>query len=729
MLRSRLSAITVCLVASLLVSSMSISIPQAHNSLLSQETTGLQIVDRFGGTPCDAMPFREWLVVLNGSRLEIRDREYEIVDDLDLPSFGIEVDVAESGAALVCLSPCGLAVIAIDVLGTPELVHHIDYGRWKYPQMGDGFFCVQVEELEEIHIFDIRGDTVEEGPILDGYNPSVDGEKIAWLSDYDAFVWQVFSAEEPVLLQDNPYDLDFYYVHVRNNLCLSYSFGYFGRFSLTDISLVDISAVGSGGSPAVVETLDLGFRNVMAWNDAYLYLAILDDIDGGLEFRLLIYNTTDPMFVTYVGEVSDLSSLNIEEYDVISSNLESFVCLGMNFLEWWSIEGLQPQLIRKEYFSGYVSDLAFAGGIYDPIVWNALDLPGELGQRQWGYPFSEANLYPIIGDIDDIGRNESQMFYINGRTPSVYYYPRMQEFFFFNRFWRSENIVYATLRDFAIFHDGHVYKLEVIPHLVISTYHYETVLERWDLSNLTGPEIVFSFNVYENEPLLDYGAIDNGFFLGLEYSDDGSKLHVIDLTSFEGYRINLTLSSQEYPKLIKTHQELIFILSNSAIYTYKREGNWSEKSDIELVSYLPLPSSNFIISEGRILASNNTHFFSLLIDSNGHLSIEDTLILPLLTPPFITHPFSTWYTYDPGDILVNPDNGLIYRAGGTLGVWVLELMEFSTTTSTTTTTTTLTTTIDFEVPDNSWLGFILGTSIGIAAVAIMAILVRKSRPN
>jgi hypothetical protein len=674
------------------------------------------------------MPFREWLVVLNGSQLEIRSRDYQLVENLEMPSFGVELDVSESGDAVVCLSPCGLAIVTINDAGTAEIVDYVEHGRWKYPQMGDGFFCVQAEELEEIHVFEITEDGIEDGPILDGYNPSVDGNKIAWLNDYEAFVWHVFSAEEPVLLQDNPYDLYFSYVRVLGNLCLSYSYGYVGRYFRTDVSLVDISAVGSGGSPEAVEQMNIQLRNLMAWNDEYLYLTVLVYFGDRPVYRLRIFNVTEPWHITYVGDVTVPLFSNIEHHDVISSNSVSFVCVGINFLEWWGIEDVQPQLIQKEYFPGYVSDLVYAGGVYDPIVWNAFDLPGEAGQRDWGYPFSEANLYPIIGDIDDMGRNESQVFYMSGSTPLMYYAPRMEEFFFFNRFWQPSGTFYMSLiRDYAIFHEGYLYKLERIPHVVISTYHYETVLERWDLSNLTAPEILFSFNVYEDEPFLRYGAIDNGFFIGFDYSDDGSKLHVVDLSSLEAYRVNLTLPSQEYPYLVKTFHEFIFILCGSGIYTYKRDSTWARQGDVELVSHLPLSVSNFIVTETHLLASNCTHFFSLYINSNGHLSIENSIILPMLTPPFKSHTLERFYSHDRGDILVNPENGLIYRAGGTLGVWVLEFTSETTITSSITTTTTSTTTTDFGALDNPWPRFILGTSLGIASIIILAVLARKHR--
>ncbi len=664
------------------------STPQFHHN---QST--LEIVNRVGGAPSDAIPLGDWLIVAVANRLEVRSSAFEILSELVLPLPAAELDTLENGDLVVTLQPEGLALVSVS--GNLQLLDYFEEGTWTGLDAGDGIFCVWLEYDEIFQLFHITNDRIEKGSTFPCSDFVVDGTRIVW-RDYsnDDYIMDTSISDSPILFELTGVWRWVEFNEMKGDLLFWTETSDFFP-SLPRSRLANISQVLEGDAPVRLGNIPDGIRQVVAWSSNYIYIKYYDEF--------VIMNVTNYNDIRYFVFPNYSQYSGILSYDTISSDNLSFVCIGLNLIEWWSILNPLPSPISEFYFPGYLTDVVKAQGVLDPIVWKAFDVGDPVAQREFGYPFVSSDTYPIIADLVDLKVVDSHVYGFTTAYPEILYGPRMEPHLF-----SMDTQEYRHPTAESLVYDESFYMMQHY-YLRHEPEPWQNALLKWDPGN-------FSWAIWEllnlkfpekHEFYLRH--LQDGFYL----TGDADTLVAINLDTLDYIICDVDLGTS--PKMMRAYKDSLFVLDETGISMFDRRSNWSASIDLELSSRINISADVFEVHSNWIYAANTTHLMKLSYDTAGDLHYEDSILLPTLLhrPPGADE----IEEQEPGELLIHPKRNSIYRTAGTYGMWVVHDSAMDVPDATSTTETTPAT--PYAPPDFDLLLVLLGGISGFAIVIVI----------
>ncbi|MHA1924560.1 MAG: hypothetical protein ACW974_01465 [Candidatus Thorarchaeota archaeon] len=678
------------------------STPQFQNN---QST--LEVVNRVGGSPSDAIPLRDWLVVLIADRLEVRSSTFELVSEIGLPAPGVEVDALENGNLVVTLQPEGLALLSLGESGNLQLLDHYEEGLWTGLDAGDGIFCAWLD-YREFQMFHITNDEIENGSIFQSSDFVVEGSRVIWTESHYFCILDTSISGLPIQFQFQDFFIGYgpSLVEMNGDLLICYP-----DPPWSGIVIANISQVLHGGTPFIIfniDNFDLNVQQVVAWSSNYIYY------NGWGSFGILNITNYDSIEGVEIPNYSQYS--RIPSHDIISSNNLSFVCVGLNFIEWWDILNPFPFLITETLFPGYLTDVAKGQNVIDPIVWSAFYPDNPIYQRGSGYPFVSSDTYPFIADVVDLKVVDSHVYEFTSDYPEILFEPRMDPHLIGLD---TEEYPHPTAESF-VYNDS-FYKLEYYNLWREPERWWQNVLFRWDPANFSVATEILRLEFPEKQEFY-LRHLQDGFYL----TGDADTLVAINLDTLDYIISDVDLGTS--PTMMRAYEDSLFVLDETGISMFDIRSDWLSSIALLFSSRIEISADVFEVHTNWVYAANTTHLMKISYDPAGNLHYEDSIQLPTLLhrPPGADE----IEEQETGELLIHPRSNSIYRTAGTYGMWVvhdsaMDVPDATSTTETPTTPTTPTTTT-FAPPDFDWTLYLVGGVSGFAIVLVLYLISRKT---
>ncbi|MHA2071536.1 MAG: hypothetical protein ACW985_07090 [Candidatus Thorarchaeota archaeon] len=674
------------------------STPQFQHDL-----SALEVVNRVGGSPSDAIPLGNWLIIAVVDRLEVRSSTFEILSELVLPLPAAELDTLENGDLVVTLQPEGLALVSVSESGNLQLLDHYEEGTWTGLDAGDGIFCAWLD-YREFQLFHITNDEIKHGSIFQGLDFIVDGSRVVWTGSY-YYIMDTSISDSPIPFELTEVWGTVEFLEMKGDLLFWNERRAMSPFFPKSF-LANISQVLEGGAPVRLGSIMDGMQQVVAWSSNYIYLKYTGFI--------AVMNVTNYDEIGWFGFPTYSQYSRIPSYDAISSNNLSFVCIGLNFIEWWNIIDPYPSLILERYFPGYLTDVVVAQDVLDPIVLKAFDVGDPAAQREFGYPFVSSDTYPIIADVVDLKMVDSHVYEFTSDYPEILFEPRMDP-----QLIGLDTEEYPHPTAESLVYDGLFYRIQhfKVPWS-LGQGRWHNVLFRWDPANLSVATELLRFRSYSKQEYYLRHLQDRFYLTG-----DAKTLIAINLDTLNREISGVELGSS--PKIMRAYEDLLFVLDEAGISMFDRRSDWSVSIDLEFSSRINISADVFEVHSNWIYAANATHLMKLSYDTTGDLHYEESIQLPTLLhrPPGADEVEEQ----EPGELLIYPKRNCIYRTAGTYGMWIVHdsAMNVLDATSTTETTPATTPATPYAPSGFDLLLVLLGGISGFGMVIVIFFLLRN----
>ncbi len=648
-------SIAVVLMASLLVSACRPVPILATHSMLHDfkdgirtnefQSSDLRITNQSGGCPSDAVPYKQWLVVLLLDSVEVRTSSYHLVSKLRLPSLTKEIEVREDGYGAVALLPQGLAYLRIHESGEIEFLDMIQHGEWEKVEFGDDFIGAWDVQEERLQLFEINSTNITLDLTMECTVFSIDMSCIITSGLHQRVFWNRSETDEPPV---SSYIFSWYFprwMELKGNLIAWW--GWNDWFE-PDLLIGDVSTIKTDGSFRILKSFyDLGGSTV-AWGREILYLRTWSLTSPHPYSGFIALQVSDSNNITFIGRFDTPEFQRVvESTRRISYSVEGFVDIGCNYIDWWSIDDVEPALVSRIHYEGYVTDVAVAHDVEDSIVWPAFGFNVPPAKRTWGYPVVHKAFPPVIGDFKNLIQLNGKVFYSNRTEPIYMDSPRMVAY-------QSTLDHYRHPSFEMIGYNNSLYGL-------FWSGSSRMTLYRWSV-NWTGMQI-------ERTGLL---SIDRWYILrdiadGIYYACSADSFFVINLETLDNSTIQVDFPSE--CQMMRVVNDLVIILAGAGFYFYKIHTSPFEPVSLEYLSATSFQADVFDVHEDILCAANSTHVTLFDIDERGGLYKVSSIMAPTLIYEYENHDMED---SEPGDLIIDSVTGCIYRAAGAFGFWILE---------------------------------------------------------
>lgn len=634
-----------------------------ETTLLAENTSisELRVQEYIGGCPSDAVPFHDWLIVTFGDSIEVRTNSYDLVSSAELPLPTSEVVISNTGAIVVSLMPQGLCYLELDERGTLVLLDHLIEGQWEQLDIGNDFLCAWNIDDEQIQVIDIIDSQLKLGPTLIGNKFSVDSSCVISSNGYNTTFWNRSETDTPPA--PYPFLIIPRWLELRGALVFWWQWNSWFEY---DLHVGDVSNLTVDGRIRKVGMFHGLRATTVACSADYIYLKTRTLNGPYNHVGIVAIHISNPDNIRVAKVFDEILYSNI--YDSRTSGNEyGFAAIGLNFLEWWNIEELHPTLIRVHNYLGYLTDVAIADGVYDPIVWDGYhtDVPDR---REWGYPVVYPGNHPYLGDIADLVVLNGHSFNTYNSEISPLLTARLEPYldsFDYRPHPTTEPEVYNQ----SFFN----VRLESIGHR-----GYRNRLYRWTVNwtDLSIQKTRLLEIVDDDRPVYYLRTISDNYYLTVWRS----SLLIINLDSLEQHKLDV-----EFPDdmlMIEYVDERMIILSSSGLSSYRLNIDLPETLDVDYLSHISLSADVFTINDDFVFVANSTHVEKIGIKNNGEF---ERLSSGLVPTKFLPNYYDETERTEPGDLIVDSYSGKIIRAAGFYGMCILD--DFIVDNATITTTT------------------------------------------
>ncbi len=646
------------LVATMLVFSMfgmlsAASIIQSGDTFTPQndiDESKLEVIDRVAGQPSSVVLLDDWVLLALGNVIEVRTRGTDQVRGFQLPAFIVELVASEDGLLVGTCQSQGLILLRIDETGSLELLDHFTNGTaWTQPEFGDGFICVKNEETGNIQIVAIANENLVPANELLGSDFSVDSCYVITNFNWSFNVWNLSNPYNPYVIRwVSLYPFPNWF---KLNGPLLAWWGW-DDFLELHFEITDLSEVLDGTGSQRRAFLQHGMAgSCVSWNSKYLYLRTTCLNNPECVSGFIVLNTTDSHDISIVRVFDEDRYSGFLSYRRIFNTDLAIAGMGSNFVDIWSIDTLAPNLVQNLCFRGYISDLAFAPSVRDPIVTMA---------HTWGYPVVHSAI-PVVGYIEDIKVVDSHAFFFEGFEPMPFYEPVQERL----------NLP-PVHGNYELTHPGSEYQAYGDSIYRVRGGRRSATLWRWKIVD-SGNESVVSL---EKELVLKIDGASSSWFSHHECNGDlycaasTSDLLLINLSTLKWASFNMDFSTDLI--MLRVSNDSLFVLDGQELSVFRLFLDWSDMPPPELIAKTTLLADVMCVEDDLLYTANASYVMKYRVCVDGSI----TPILNIAVPTAFTGRYHSAVYQEPGDLLVNFTSGMIYRAGGFYGIWeIAEVVE------------------------------------------------------
>lgn len=649
------------LVATMLVISMfgmlsAASVIQSGDIFTPQNDSGrakLEVIDRVAGQPSSVVPLDDWLLIALGNVIEVRSRHTDLVREFQLPVFVVDLAVSDDNLVVGTCQSQGLILLRFDDSGSLELLDHFMNGTtWACPEFGSDFICVRNEETGGIQIIAVVNDALVIAGELLGGDFSVDSCYAITNFNGSFNVWNLSNPHDPYVI-----GWVSWYAYPKlfklNGPLLAW-WGWDDFFELY-FEITDLSGVLDGTGSQRSAFLQHGMAgSCVAWNSKYLYLRTRCLNNPECIRGLIVLNTTDLQNISIVRTFDEDHYFGFLSYRRIFHTDCGIAGMGSNFVDIWNIDTLTPLLAQNLHFRGYVSDLALAPSVRDPIV---------TMNHTWGYPVVHSSV-PVVGYLEDIKVVGSHAFFFDEFQPMLFYEPVQ------NRFELP-----PVHNNYELTHPGSEFQAYGHSFYRVFGGRDSATLWRWTVVDSGNESIVSP----EGELILEMNGVSRSRFSHHECSGDLycaagiDELLLVNLTTLEWVLFNMDFSEDLI--MLRRSNDTLFVLDSQELSVFRLRLHWLEIPPPELLAKTTLLADVMYVEDDLLYTANASHVMKYRVCVDGSIVPVLNITVPAA---FMPCRFCSVMYQEPGDLVVNSTSGRIYRAGGFYGIW--EIAEVAETT-------------------------------------------------
>jgi hypothetical protein len=696
--------------------------PITSNSTVSaQDDVSYEVTGRFAGSPSIVLPFGDYLIVAIADQLELRNSTYDLISSFQLPFFATEAAITDDGDVVVALLNHGLVLVDIDEPGSLKILDQYGSRTWTELKCGHDFFLASPSDSDDICIFDVsQGKIILEGVPNEGMNDyryrfSYDAEShiVVWSEGYRFHIHDR-SLNETLVIREI-YIGGIRWLDLEDSRII---YAGHNSFFYSDIAIIDVSQLFLSGGVELYIFLGGHDGYSMFHSSNFMYLRTYNSF-GSSKLPYNGYIALNKNNSSDIRKLDDGLVESMHYFPQCATDDNTLAITGLNFIQVCSMEEFEPESAYIVEFPGYITDLTSAYGIFDTAVWPAYEIDQQPAERTWGYPFVDPDLFPIVGDLADVNVAGGHLFYRDYRTIRSLVSPRMEYHFqpTYSNYYgihpaaelseyngRLYNFLWSAEYDYQL----HVFDSE-------ANYDNETEAVVGQLAHEVS---LTSYRVYMRT------MQDDIYIAG-----SPSRLFAMNVTSLEYGISQASLPAES--TMLQVYENKLLVLSE-VLTCYEKNGSWPLSPSLIYLSELDIDADVFTISDGMVYAANFTHVHIISLEPDGNMELIDSIEAPTnihQTFPWDPSP-SEMIFWEVGDLVVDPVSGIICRAAGTYGIWVIERIEHTeppTTTTTTTITSTTTTTTTTETTDflEAIVRFTAGFGISLVLILAAAIVLRR----